>query len=193
MKSETMESLVVVPVTYPTLCRQVLADQWPRLALPVRLVHEIRPATLIGCASVVRGSGSLARLLGWIGGLPPEQRDGPVRVVLEQSLAGRRERWTRHFGGARPLCSSLRRVGSCIEETVGPTCLRFQYAVEGGSIRWRAVAGRTFGITWPRSWLDGIDAFETTRGGRYYFNVRAALPYIGLVVHYVGVLELVTV
>ena len=111
-------------------------------------------------------------------------------MVLEQ-MPGGRERWTRHFGSARPMRSSLRRCGDCVAETVGVTTLRFKFSLEGGSIRWTAVAGRTLGIPWPRSWLKGIDGYESHHGNRYYFNVRAALPGVGLIVHYVGELDLV--
>jgi hypothetical protein len=87
--------------------------------------------------------------------------------------------------------SSLRRAGDCVDETVGLTRLRFKFSLEGGSIRWTAVAGRTLGVSWPQSWLKGIDASESHRANRYYFNVRAALPGIGLIVHYVGELDVV--
>jgi hypothetical protein len=135
-----------------SLCRQVLATEWPLLAAAVRAVHERRPVTLVGVASVVRGSTWLARLFGWVTGLPPEQHNGPVTVLLEAT---------------------------------------FKYSLEGGAIRWTAVAGRTLGVPWPDSWLKGIDASETIRGNQYYFNVRAALPVVGLVVHYVGAVDVV--
>ena len=69
--------------------------------------------------------------------------------------------------------------------------LATEYSLEGGAIRWTAVAGRTLGVRWPDSWLKGIDASETIRGNQYYFNVRAALPVVGLVVHYVGAVDVV--
>jgi Domain of unknown function (DUF4166) len=168
----------------------LLSAEWHLVAAPIRAVHESRPVTLVGRATVVRGWGWLARLFGWVSGLPDEQHNGPVRVVLEQSHAGA-ERWTRYFGTARPMKSSLRRSGDCVVETIGLTALRFKFSLEGGSIRWTAVAGRTLMLPWPRSWLKGIDGYESHRGNRYYFNVRAALPGIGLIVHYVGELDLV--
>jgi hypothetical protein len=170
----------------PALSKLLLSAQWHLLAAPIRAVHETRPVTLAGRATVVRGWGWLARLFGRVSGLPPEQHNGPVRILMEQTKGGRRERWTRYFGDARPMRSRLRRAGDCLDETVGITRLRFRLSLEGGSIRWTAVAGRTLGVPWPRSWLAGIDACESHRGSHYYFNVRAALPGIGLIVHYVG-------
>jgi hypothetical protein len=172
------------------LSQALLSSEWHLLAAPIRAVHERRPATLIGRATVVRGWGWLPRLFGWMSGLPIEQHNGPVKVMLEQ-LRGGRERWTRCFGETRPMHSILRRAGDCVEETIGLTTLRFKFSVEGGSIRWTAVRGRTCGVPWPRSWLKGIDGYESHHGNRYYFNVRAVLPGIGLIVHYVGELALV--
>jgi hypothetical protein len=172
------------------LSQALLSAEWHLLAAPIRAVHERRPATLVGRATVVRGWGWLPRLCGWLSQLPEEQHNGPVRVMLEQTHSGR-ERWTRYFGTAQPMHSSLRRAGNFLDETIGVTTLRFKLSLEGGSIRWTAVAGRTLGLPWPRSWLKGIDAYESHRGNRYYFNVRAALPGVGLIVHYVGELDLV--
>ena len=172
------------------LSQALLAAEWHLMAPPIRAVHERRPVTLVGRATVVRGWGWLPRLLAWISGLPEEQHNGPIRVLLEQ-IHGGEERWTRHFSTARPMQSRLRQRGNCVDETIGLTTLRFKFSLEGGSIRWTAVAGRTLGIPWPRSWLAGIDGYESHRGNRYYFNVRAALPGIGVIVHYVGELDLV--
>ena len=133
------------------LSQLLLSAQWHLLAAPIRAVHERRPVTLVGRATVVRGWGWLPRLFGWVSGLPQEQHNGPLKVVL-QTRAGK-ERWTRHFGPTRPMHSTLRRAGDCVDETIGVTTLRFKLSVEGGSIRWTAVAGRTLGLPWPRSWL----------------------------------------
>jgi hypothetical protein len=175
-----------------SLCRSIMAADWPRLAAPIRAVHAHRPVTLVGRATVVRGRGWWAHLFGRISGLPPDQHNGPVRLHFEQTHDGQRERWTRYYGTAAPMLSSLRRAGDCVDERIGPTRLRFRFSLEGGAIRWTAVSGSTLGVPWPRSWLRGIDAYESHRGNRYYFNVRAALPGIGLIVHYVGELDVVS-
>ena len=191
MNFETLDVATPVGAEDVALCRRLLITEWPHVALPIRAVHARRPVTLHGSASVVRGTHWLSWLLGWIVGLPPAQSNGPVSVILELTHAGTRERWTRVFGDAAPMQSSLRRVGVCVEERLGLLKLRFRYSLEGGAIRWTAVAGHTLGVPWPRSWLRGIEASESQRGTQYYFNVRAALPGVGLIVHYVGVLDTV--
>jgi hypothetical protein len=190
MSANTAEIVSGGTVEELSLTRRLLAADWPLLAAPVRAVHECRPTTLIGRATVVRGWRLLPRFFGWISGLPPEQHNGPVRVLFEQLHQGARERWTRYYGTAPPMRTTLRCSGNCLEETVGITTLRFKLTLEGGSIRWTAIRGRTLGIPWPKSWLRGIDACESHRGNHYYFNVRASLPGLGLLVHYVGELEM---
>jgi hypothetical protein len=189
MTTNTAEFVATVPSEELSITHKLLENEWPLLAAPVRAAHECRPVTLAGRATVVRGWGLLTRFLGWISGLPPEQHNGPVRVILAQSHREGQERWTRYYGSAQPMRTTLRRSGDYLDETVGITTLRFRLSLEGGSIRWTAVRGRTLGIPWPKSWLGGIDACESHRGNHYYFNVRAALPGVGLLVHYVGELE----
>ncbi|MEA3141327.1 MAG: hypothetical protein QOK23_3496 [Gammaproteobacteria bacterium] len=191
MTTEFASTAVEGDIRSGSVCRALMSAQWNSLAPAIRAVHERRPVTLVGRATVVRGWGLMSRLFGWASGLPPDQHNGPVRVLLENTHGARRERWTRYFGTAPPMRSSLRRAGDCVDETVGLTRLRFKFSLEGGSIRWTAIAGRTLGVSWPQSWLKGIDASESHRGNRYYFNVRAALPGIGLIVHYVGELDVV--
>lgn len=170
------------------LCAALLRNEWPLLAAPVRAVHARRPVTLRGTASVSRGEGVLARLVGWLARLPATQTNAPVRVILERTRDGRAERWTRWFGASAPMRSTLRLSGACLEERLGLLRMRFRLAAEGGSIRWHVVAISTLGIPWPRSWLDGIEASESVRAGCYSFDVRASLPVIGFLVHYAGVL-----
>jgi hypothetical protein len=189
MTTNTVESTSSVTQEGLSISRMLLEKEWPFLAVPVRAAHESRPVTLAGRATVVRGWGLLSRFAAWMSGLPPEQHNGPVRVVMQQSQREGQECWTRYYGSARPMRTTLRRSRDCLDETVGITTLRFKLSLQGGSIRWTAVRGRTLGMPWPKSWLQGIDAFESHRGNHYYFNVRAALPVIGLLVHYVGELE----
>ena len=50
------------------LSQALLSAEWHLPAAPIRAVHERRPVTLIGRATVVRGWGWLPRLFGWLSG-----------------------------------------------------------------------------------------------------------------------------
>ena len=53
-------------------------------------------------------------------------------------------------------------------------------------LTWRLVRVRALGLPLPLGWFGGVRAREFERDGRYRFDVRAALPGIGLLVHYQG-------
>ena len=56
-------------------------------------------------------------------------------------------------------------------------------------LTWRLVRVRALGLPLPLGWFGGVRAREFERDGRYRFDVRAALPGIGLLVHYQGWLD----
>lgn len=174
-------------MTAPSVTASLLQRDWAIVEPAIRAVHMRRPMLLTGNATVRRGPHPLARLAGWIAGLPQSQAGAPLRVVLEQGGDGA-ERWTRWFGTSRPMCSTLCQQGEYVDERLGPTSLRYRFQVEGGAIRWRVIAARTLFVRWPQRWLDGVQAMESVQGGRYYFDVGLVLPWIGLVFHYTGTL-----
>ena len=182
-----IDSAAGVGLAYPSL-----REQWPLVHAPVRAVHARRPIELQGSATVLRGRHPLARLIGWVARLPSAQQSAPVRVRIERWGADG-EQWTRWFGRSGPMRSRLHPVGAnpvggTVEERIGLSRLQFVFRLEGGAIRWQAVAAHTLGVRWPASWLTGIAGFESVRDGRYYFHARLALPRIGVVADYVGTL-----
>ena len=59
-----------------------------------------------------------------------------------------------------------------------------------GAIVWRVVRVSAFGLPLPARWFTGVGARESAEDGRYRFDVWASLPFIGLLVHYRGWLDL---
>jgi len=51
------------------------------------------------------------------------------------------------------------------------------------------VQARALGVPLPARWFAGVAARESEADGRYCFDVRAALPLAGLLVHYRGWLD----
>jgi hypothetical protein len=54
---------------------------------------------------------------------------------------------------------------------------------------WRIRRVSSLGIPLSAKWFDGVVAREFEEDGRYRFDVRAALPFVGLLVHYRGWLD----
>jgi len=119
--------------------------------------------------------------------LPRDGRDVPIHVTIVRTSRG--ETWTRDFAGRR-MHSVLRARAGLLEERLGAATFRFAMRVEAGVLRWHLVAVRVLGIPLPLTWFDGVRATEEeTAQGRYRFDVRAALPLVGLLVHYRGQLD----
>ncbi|MGH8078215.1 MAG: DUF4166 domain-containing protein, partial [Lysobacter sp.] len=79
-------------------------------------------------------------------------------------------------------------------ERLGPVRFGFRLSVEalphaGFAIHWRLERVRLLGMPLPVRWFTGVHAREYESKGRYHFDVVAALPVAGLLVHYKGWLD----
>ncbi len=168
------------------LFRRILGGFIEQTPISVRRLHDRRGRALYrGEVVVERGSGRWARGLAWITGLPPAGA-GPIEVEI---VAGDgHERWTRRVGG-HTMRSILWAPGFSwlLWELLGPVLFAYRLRVENGAILWRVEKVRLLGLLpLPSCWFAGVEARESGGAGRYRFDVRAALPGIGLLVHYRG-------
>jgi hypothetical protein len=173
------------------LFAQLLGEAFERLPAVVANLH-LRPGTTRyrGEVDVVRGTHPLARLCAWATRLPPSGH-GPIQVEIVSD--GGRERWTRFVAG-HAMRSRLWAADGLLWECLGLATFAFRLSVEHGEMLWRVERFRTLGIVpLPVRWFSGVQAREsvqsTADGDRYHFDVRAALPLIGLLVHYRGWLD----
>ena len=174
------------PVPVP-LFKRLLGAAFESLPAPIRRVHDGRaPKVLSGRCRIVRGAGTLASLLAWVASLPRARDDLPVKVEFQ--CDERRETWSRDFAG-QPMRSILTEHGSCLEEALGPVRVRFALRADARAIEWVVVGIRVLGLPLPVEWFSGVQAKESVEAGRYTFDVRAELPWIGLLVHYHGWLD----
>lgn len=174
----------------------LLGADFDRLPGPVRRLHlRAGAACYAGEVQVDRGPHPLARLCAWATRLPPASA-GPLQVEIV--AADGREAWTRHIGGrAMPsrLWAGRGAMAGLLCERLGLVVFGFALTVEpgahGAQIVWRVRRLRVFGLLpLPARWFDGVEARESVDGeGRYHFDVRAALPLAGRLVHYRGWLE----
>lgn len=177
---------------FPTL----LGVDFDALPAPVRRLHlRVGAACYAGEVKVERGRHPLAQLCAWATRLPAAG-SGPLQVEIV--AADGREAWTRRIGG-RAMPSRLRAgrgaMTGLLCERLGLVVFGFALSVESGpdgaQIMWRVRTLRVFGLLpLPAGWFAGVEARESADAqGRYCFDVLAALPLVGLLVHYRGWLD----
>lgn len=169
------------------LYRRVLGDSFDVLPARVRELHDLKGASVwTGMADVERGQSLIARLAGFISGLPPQGRQQTLRVTFEP--VDRAENWSRRFGKAQFPSVQYAQDGFLCE-CVGPTTFVFTPIASAEGLALRLDGFRVFGAPLPRLLHPAVRTFERECGGRYHFEVEARLPLFGLLVHYAGWLE----
>jgi hypothetical protein len=166
------------------LFARLLGDSFSALPPLVRALH-LAPGTrrYRGTAAVTRGNGALSRLCGWATRLPPAASDTAVEVEITADAHG--ETWARFFG-AHAMRSQLWQHESLLMERLGWATFGFALCVRDGVLHWDVREVRVFGMRLPARWFSAVHASESEHDGRYHFEVRAALPLIGSLVHYEG-------
>lgn len=140
-----------------------------------------------GEVEVSRGRHPLARLFAWATRLPPAGKGG-VEVEIDADEHG--ERWTRHIGG-HAMPSRLWAQEGMLCEQLGLVRFGFRLTVEEGSLVWRVARVHALGMPLSARWFEAVQAREYEKDGRYRFDVAAAMPIAGVLVHYRGWLEVV--
>lgn len=169
------------------LFQRVLGDAFDHLPATVRDLHSrAGHRRYHGEVEVSRGNHPLARLLAWATRLPPA---GSGAVEVEIDADGHRERWTRHIEG-HAMPSRLWSQDGLLCEELGLVRFGFRLTVEQGVLVWRVVRVHALGLPLPARWFAAVQAREYEAEGRYWFDVAAAMPLAGLLVHYRGWLEI---
>lgn len=168
----------------PLLFPQLLGAEFAGLPPTVQALHRRdRLSRYAGRVDIRRGGSWLARLCCAITGMPPAMTDAPLRVDIEAQPG--RERWTRNFDGRLMTSRMWSRAGRLCER-LGPVTFHFRLGVEDGVLTWTVERVRALGIPLPAGWFGGVKAREYEQDGLYRFDVAAALPLAGLLVHYSG-------
>ena len=164
----------------------LLGGQWQTLEPAVLAVHGGGSRRLGGTATVERGRSIMARLMCAVASLPRDQVEGPVMVAIEASADS--ERWTRRFGRSAPMRSTLCAREGLLVERLGPVTLRFALVARDGGIDWDLKGVAVLGCPLPLK-LFQVVSRSGASGGRYRFEVRAALAGVGPVIRYQGELD----
>lgn len=163
------------------------ADTFDALPSPLRRLH-LRSGTTRwrGEVEVSRGRSLLSRFCAWATRLPPAGT-GPIEVEIVADAG--REQWTRHVAG-HAMRSRLQAREGLLDERLGLVDFRFRLTSVDRDIVWTVDGVRVFGLLpLPASWFSQVRARESAEGERYRFEVTAALPLAGPLVHYRGWLE----
>jgi hypothetical protein len=160
-------------------------QSWRRLAE----IHDVDHFE--GVASVERGSGLSARLIGALFGFPSAAPAVSVSVIKEKTTSG--EKWTRCFG-AKSFVSHLSRKPDdepgALRERFGPFTFMLRLGVEDGRVAWPVDGARFLGLPLPRALMPRSETFEYEGAdGGFCFDVEISMPLAGLVVRYRGWLE----
>jgi hypothetical protein len=165
-------------------------DAFGAMAPGVQAFHKVTAEPVwTGRGSVARGRNLLSRLVGAFVGLPPATDDTDVRVSVERDAAGT-EVWTRMFGGRLFRSVMSADQDNKLYERFGPALFELGVARVGDGPVLPVKRGWFWGVPIPRFLLPRSDAREFVDGqGRFNFDVRITLPFVGLLAHYKGWLE----
>ena len=173
------------------LYAQILKSAWHDLPAEIRALHDVDGTALAeGRATVERGRGWLARLVGIVIGFPKASADTPVSVRFE--AANGVETWTRTFGAESFRSRQFAGSGRCaglLCESFGSLTFAMALVLEDGRLslilrRWSA-----FGIPMPMVLCPRSIAHETVAEGRFHFHVEIGHPLTGPIVRYRGWLK----
>lgn len=167
----------------PPLYARVIGAGFAELPDQLRALHTVcGDAGAEGEGKVRRGGSPIARLLGAAMGFPPA---GTVPLHVAFAERDGIETWTRDFGGHR-FVSELSAAGRCVVERFGP--IRFTFALPSGprGLEMELRRWTCLGLRLPLALAPRIAAREWAEGGRFRFDVRVAMPWLGPIVAYSG-------
>jgi saccharopine dehydrogenase-like NADP-dependent oxidoreductase len=171
----------------PSLFETLLGESWPQLPRSMRRLHRVHDIeSFSGRATVTRGSGLMARLIGLLFRFPKAGRDIPVTVTKQ--CTGRGETWERNFAGRifRSKLSASPRAGYCREGFI-PFTYELELLVRNGSLHLPVRRGWLFGLPLPAFLLPVSEAREYDTDGVFHFDVALRAPLGGgLIVGYEG-------
>ncbi|UXI67076.1 DUF4166 domain-containing protein [Tahibacter amnicola] len=150
---------------------------------------------LSGTVDIRLGSGVagvLGRRIARRLGIPPHAGRCAMRVHIYHDAGALH--WDRRFGdGAAWMCSTFSPTGNwpdgCWIEQTGPVRLALGVQIENGGWRWKLRRAWLAGIPLPRWVLPRSRAGKCIEDGRYRFDVTFAVPIIGDVLSYGGLLD----
>jgi hypothetical protein len=177
-----------------TLVSEWFGSSFARLHPLLRQLHSQPSACVEGTVVMRFGTGLagvLGRRLARRLGMPDVA--GPQHLIVDVGHDATRMRWQRRFGDGHALLSVFAPVGHFpdghwIEDT-GRIALTLQVDLVGDGWDWRLVGARMRGKALPLWLLPRFSAYKRVVDGRYSFHVGFALPGLGELMAYEGLLD----
>ncbi|MFY0679237.1 MAG: DUF4166 domain-containing protein [Thalassovita sp.] len=172
------------------LFRQALGPAYDQLPKPVQQMHSNMDVVhWQGDATVETGNSWLARLARRLVGFP-EQSDGiPVSVTMRRDADA--EIWERRFGAQKfhsVLTLGTTEAPTGVFERFGPMRFLIALSVTPQGLAFPVKKGWFLGVPMPRFLLPKSSSIESEKDGDFHFDVALSLPFVGLMVRYVGTL-----
>jgi hypothetical protein len=143
-----------------------------------------------GVFAIKRGSNPLARLLGWIAGLPASGDQVITKLTVTQTAHG--EKWSRMFGKSILESVQSGQPNGQMSEDIGPTRVVFNVRVEDAALKIEtasaAIVVGAFQLKLPRWMSPVIVANEQgcEQPGMVRLAVSVALPLLVPLISYDG-------
>jgi len=168
---------------------QILGADFAQLPEPVRRLHSLHgDANTAGRAEITTARGFLPWLICRLSGLPAPGND--VEVTVSFHIDGRGgEFWRRRFAGRRYASSfevGRGRHAGLLRERLFPLVFFHRLTASPAGLRWEVVGWRLLSLPLPRWTRPRAICFEGGDGDRFTFDIDAAFPLVGPVIHYRG-------
>lgn len=171
-----------------SMVERAMGESFGRLAPALQQFHRLDGhRVLVGEVRIHAPKSFFARLLARLLGTPLAASEGAIRFELDAQPTS--ETWTRFFP-SHVMSSRLQLVENRIVENLGAARLRFTLVEKNAQLQMQLCRLQLFGVPSPRWLMPELVAEETGHGDRVQFQVRAIVPYIGLVAGYEGYLLL---
>ena len=173
------------------LYARVLADTWHALPEPLRRMHDIDgEGRAEGLAEIVRGDGSIARLIAAIVGFPRAGQNVPVQVMFKADANG--ELWQRTFAGKRFSSYQFADAeprDAIVFERFGLITIALHLVLQNERLDVIPVRWSLLGIPLPKSLMPVGETYEwVDNQNRFNFHVEIGHPWFGRIVRYRGFL-----
>jgi len=174
------------------LYERVLGEQFFVLPDAVQRLHSNhRQLTAKGVCDVQQGTNYICRFIAWLIGFPASGSELPIRVDIE--INNQVEKWTRIINNSQfssQLTDGIFNSNICLVERFGYLVFYFALPVTQDGLTMKLLGVRAIGMPIPKWCWPVVDAKETVRDDKFYFDVKVSLPIFGLLTYYQGYLDI---